>query len=753
MEPSEAKWTGTSLTILTITDPPTDRHKIVTARSAYAGRGVVDWLPAMSELVSLSHEGDVAVVTIANPPVNALSPGVPESIRRAIAAAANDPAVAAIIVIGAGRTFIAGADIREFGKVVSGEKPRLTLLPLLLEIEDCPKPVVMAIHGTAFGGGMEVALAGHYRVLAASAQVGQPEVKLGIIPGAAGTQRLPRLAGVAKAVEMCAFGEPVGAQEALALGIADRIIDGDLLAGAVAFAREVAGKPCPKTREREEKLRGADPAIFARAREQAGKTKRGQTAPLAAIEAVEAATRLPFDEGCAREAELFGECLYSTQSKALIHAFFAERAVSKIPDVPKDTAVLEIGRAAVIGAGTMGGGITMNYANAGIPVIVKETSQEALDRGMAIIRRNYAGSVKRGKLSQAAMDQRMALITPQLTYDGFDQADIIAEAVFEGMALKKQVFAEIDGIAKPGCILASNTSYLDIDEIASVTRRPEMVLGHHYFSPANVMRLLEIVRGRATSKAVLATSMALAKRLNKIGVLAGNARGFIGNRMLGPYLREAQFLVEEGAAVEDVNQALYDFGMAMGPLAMSDLAGLDVGWRIRKEFKHLEKPGVRVPLVADQLCEMGRFGQKTGRGWSQYDENRQPSHDPETAAMIERAAREAGIERRAISREEIVDRCLFALVNEGAHLLGEGIALRAADIDIVYLNGYAFPAWRGGPMFYADTVGLKTVLARVEEFRGRHGADLWTPAPLLMRLVESGAAFADFDKRGAAASA
>ncbi|SPE30870.1 3-hydroxyacyl-CoA dehydrogenase and enoyl-CoA hydratase/carnithine racemase [Candidatus Sulfopaludibacter sp. SbA6] len=711
----------------------------------------------MNELVILSHEGDVAVVTISNPPVNALSPGVPEGIRRSIAVAANDPAAVAIVVIGAGRTFIAGADIREFGKVVSGEKPRFTLLPMLLEIEDCPKPVVMAIHGTAFGGGMEVAMAGHYRVLAPSAQVGQPEVKLGIIPGAAGTQRLPRLAGVARAVEMCAFGEPIGAREALALGIADRIIEGDLegdlLAGAVAFAREVTGKPCPKTREREDKLRDVDPAIFARAREQARKTKRGQTAPLAAIEAVEAATRLPFHEGCAREAELFGECLYSTQSKALIHAFFAERAVSKIPDVPKDTPVLEIRRAAVIGAGTMGGGITMNYANAGIPVIVKEAGQEALDRGMAIIRKNYAGSVKRGKLSQSAMDQRMALITPQLTHDGFEQADIIAEAVFEGMALKKQVFAEIDAIAKPGCILASNTSYLDIDEIASVTRRPEMVLGHHYFSPANVMRLLEIVRGRATSKEVLATSMALAKRLNKVGVLAGNARGFIGNRMLMPYLREAQFLVEEGAAVEDVNQALYDFGMAMGPLAMSDLAGLDVGWRIRKEFRHLEKPGVRVPLVADQLCEMGRFGQKAGRGWSLYDENRQPSHDAETAALIERSAREAGIERRAISTKEILDRCLFALVNEGARLLGEGVALRAADVDIVYLNGYGFPAWRGGPMFYADTVGLKAVLARVEEFRGRHGADLWPPAPLLTRLAESGATFAGFDKQRGAESA
>ena len=706
----------------------------------------------MPELVSSHLQDSVSVITITNPPVNALSPGVPEGLRSAIAAAASDAAAIAIVVIGGGRTFIAGADIREFGKVVRGEKPRGSLLPLLLEIEDCAKPVVMAIHGTAFGGGLEVAMAGHYRVIAPAAQVGQPEVKLGIIPGAAGTQRLPRLAGVAKAVEMCAFGDPVSAREARACGIVDAIIETDLLAGAIAFARDAAGRPHSKVRERDEKLQGADAAIFERARQQAAKTRRAQTAPLAAIDAVEASTRLPFDQGCAFEAELFNRCLYSTQSKALIHAFFAERGVSKIPGIPTDAPVYEIRHAAVVGAGTMGGGITMNYANAGIPVIVKETSQEALDRGMAIIRKNYANTVKKGKLSQAAMDHRLALITPQLTYHGFDQADIIAEAVFEGMALKKQVFGELDAIAKPGCILASNTSYLDIDEIASATRRPELVLGHHYFSPANVMRLLEIVRGKATSKETLATSMALARRLNKVGVVAGNARGFIGNRMLSPYLREAQFLVEEGASVEDVNQALYDFGMAMGPLAMSDLAGLDVGWRVRKEFRHLEKPGVRVPLVSDRLCEMGRFGQKTGRGWSMYGENRQPSHDPETARMIEQAAREAGIERRAIPREEIVDRCILALVNEGAQVLGEGVALRAADIDTVYLNGYGFPAWRGGPMFYADTAGLGAVLARIEEFRARHGDDLWAPAPLLRRLAEAGGTFASLDQQKEAAA-
>jgi 3-hydroxyacyl-CoA dehydrogenase len=578
------------------------------------------------------------------------------------------------------------------------------------------------------------------------AQIGQPEVKLGIIPGAGGTQRLPRLAGIAKAVEMCAFGEPIGAAEAHAAGIVDRIIEGDLLAGAIAFAREVAGQPAPRTSQRNSKLGGSDPAIFQAARQQARKTKRGQTAPLAAIEAVEGATRLSFDEGCAREADLFRECLFSTQGKALIHAFFAERAASKIPGMAAGIQAREIQQAAVIGAGTMGGGITMSYVNAGIPVLLKETSREALDRGIATIRKNYAGSVKKGRLAQAAMDERMARITPQLSYQGFEEADIIVEAVFEGMALKKQVFAEIDAIAKPGCILASNTSYLDIDEIASATGRPGMVLGNHFFSPANVMRLLEIVRGNHTSPEAIATCMALARKLKKVGVLAGNCRGFIGNRMLGPYLREAQFLVEEGASVAEVNQALYDFGMAMGPLAMSDLAGLDVGWRIRKEFRHLERPGVRQPLVADLLCEMGRFGQKTGRGWSQYDENRTPSPDPETEALIEKTARDAGIERRSISSSEIVDRCILALINEGAKLLEEGIALRASDIDVVYLNGYAFPAWRGGPMFYADTVGLDQVLARVQEFERRHGSELWSQAPLLQRLAASGKTFSSFDQ-------
>ncbi len=626
----------------------------------------------MNDLVKLTRQGDIAVITIDNPPVNALSPGVPEGIQAAIEASAKDAGVRAVVMIGAGSTFIAGADIREFGKIVSGERPRLSLLPYLQSIEDSPKPVVVAIHGTAFGGGLETAMSGHYRVIAPGAQVGQPEVKLGLIPGAGGTQRLPRLAGVAKAAEMCAFGEPIKAQEALAVGIADRMIEGDLLEGAIAFAHEVADKPVPRTSERDEKLREANPALFAYAREQARKLKRGQRAPLAAIDAVEAATKLPFEEGCKREAELFNECLYATESKALIYAFFGERTVSKIPDIPKDTKTYDIRRAAVIGAGTMGGGIAMNFANAGIPVIVKEAAQEALDRGLATIRNNYAKTVAKGRLSQAAMDQRMALITAQLGYDGFEQADIIIEAIFENMAVKKQVFSELDKIAKQSCILASNTSSLDLDEIASVTTRPQMVIGNHFFSPANVMRLLEVVRGKATSNEVIATSMALGKRLNKVTVLARNCRGFIGNRIVAPYLREAHFLVEEGASVEQVNQALYDFGMAMGPLAMDDLTGLDVSWAIRKEFQRFEKPGVRKPVVPDLLCELGRFGQKTGRGWSKYDENRKPLADPETAALIQKAAAEAGIERRNITSEEIVERCIYALVNEGAQVLDEG---------------------------------------------------------------------------------
>ncbi|HMZ18934.1 MAG TPA: 3-hydroxyacyl-CoA dehydrogenase NAD-binding domain-containing protein, partial [Blastocatellia bacterium] len=638
-----------------------------------------------------------------------------------------------------------------FGKITSGQrKEGINFLDVIKSIEDCPKPTVAAIHGTAFGGGLEVAMGFHYRVAVASAQVGQPEVKLGLIPGAAGTQRLPRLAGVAKAVQMCADGNPVSAKDALAAGIIDRIVEGDLLEGALAFVREklAAGEQPPKTRERNEKLgdEAANTPIFEAARAQAKKSARGLLAPQAAIDAVEAATKLSFDEGVAYEKELFQKCLFSDQSKAMIHVFFGDREVQKIPGIGKDVQQIEIKKAAIIGAGTMGGGIAMNYANAGIPVILKETTQEALDRGVATIRKNYQNSVNKGRFPQAVMDKRMALITPQLSYDGFEEADIITEAVFEGMALKKEVFAELDKIAKPGAILASNTSTLDIDEIASATSRPEFVIGHHYFSPANVMRLLEIVRGQATSKEVIATSMSLAKRLKKVGVLVGNCYGFVGNRMLHQYGREAQFLVEEGAKPQDVDGALYKFGMAMGPLAVGDLAGLDVGWRIRKEFKHLEKPGLRYPKVADELCERGRYGQKTGAGWYKYDENRKASPDPEVEALIEQIAAEAGITRRTVTEEEILERTQYALINEGAKILAEGIALRAVDIDIVYINGYGYPAWRGGPMWYADTVGLKKVYDRVCEFHAEHG-EWWTPAPLLKELAEAGKTFAEYDKQ------
>jgi 3-hydroxyacyl-CoA dehydrogenase len=704
----------------------------------------------MSELVTLTQDGDIAVITVNNPPVNALSPGVPEGIAEAIAKIAADDSIKGAVMIGAGQTFIAGADIKEFGKITSGQrKEGINFLDVIKSIEDCPKPTVAAIHGTAFGGGLEVAMGFHYRVAVPSAQVGQPEVKLGLIPGAAGTQRLPRLAGVAKATQMCVDGNPISAKEALSLGIVDSIIEGDLLAGAIAFAKEkiASGEKPPKTRERNEKLgdEATNAPIFEAARAQAKKAARGMMAPQAAIDAVEAATKLSFDDGVAKEKELFQQCLFSDQSKAMIHVFFGEREVQKIPGIGKDTPQIAINKAAIIGAGTMGGGIAMNYANAGIPVIIKETTQEALDRGMATIRKNYQNSVNKGRFPQEVMDKRMALITPQLTYDGFEQADIITEAVFEGMALKKEIFAELDKIAKPGAILASNTSTLDIDEIASATSRPEWVIGHHYFSPANVMRLLEIVRGKATSNEVIATSMALAKRLKKVGVLVGNCYGFVGNRMLHQYGREAQFLVEEGAKPQDVDGALYKFGMAMGPLAVGDLAGLDVGWRIRKEHRHLEKPGVRYPKVADELCERGRYGQKTGAGWYKYDENRKAIPDPEVDALIEQIAAAQGITRRTVTEEEIIERTQYALINEGAKILEEGIALRAVDIDIIYLNGYGYPAWRGGPMWYGDTVGLKKVYDRVCQFHAEHG-EWWTPAPLLKELAEAGKTFADFDK-------
>jgi 3-hydroxyacyl-CoA dehydrogenase len=537
----------------------------------------------------------------------------------------------------------------------------------------------------------------------------------------------------------------------LKYGIVDKLIEGDLLQGALAFAREVAGRPGPKTRDRNQKLGTPEQnaPIFSAARDAAHKKARGMMAPVAAIAAVEAATKVPFDEGVATENKLFIDCLFSDQSKGMIHVFFGEREVAKIPDVPKDTPVIPVSSVAVVGAGTMGGGIAMSFANAGIPVTLKETDQAALDKGLNTIRKNYETSVKRGRFTPEFVEERLKLIKPTLSYDDFGKADMVIEAVFEGMALKKQVFGELDRVCKPGAILASNTSTLNIDEIAGATKRPQSVIGTHFFSPANVMRLLEIVRGKASGKDVIATCMQLSKKIGKIGVLVGNCRGFVGNRMFGPYRREAQFLAEEGAAVQDVDAALYDYGMAMGPMAVGDLAGLDVGWRIRKEFKHTEKPGVRQPIAEDKLCEMGRYGQKTGAGWYKYDENRRAIPDPEVARLVAQWAAEAGIKQHPISKEEMVDRCIYALVNEGARILEEGYALRAVDIDIIYINGYGFPAYRGGPMWYADTVGLKKVYDRVSEFHHQHGY-WWEPAPLLKKLAEEGKKFADFDKQKSA---
>jgi len=702
----------------------------------------------MDDLVQLTQDSDVAIITITNPPVNALSPGVAQGIAQKIAQVDKDDGVKAVVLIGSGRTFIAGADIKEFGKITSGKTQRgAGLLPLLMQMEDVRKPVVVAIHGAAFGGGLELAMAGHYRVAAPNAQMGQPEVKLGIIPGAGGTQRLPRLVGGAKAVEMCAEGNPIAAQEALKLGLVDRLIDGDLLAGAVTFAREVAGKPMRKTRERNEKLSmsAQNASVFAAAREKARTKQRGMMAPIAAIDAVEGATTMSFEEGCQLERKLFDECLFSDQSKALIHAFFGEREVSKIADIPKETPIIPVNSVAVVGAGTMGGGIAIVFANAGFPVLLKEADQPALDRGLATIQKNYMSSVKRGRFTQQFVEERLQLIKPTLRYDDFGDVDMVVEAVFEGMTLKKEVFKQLDRVCKPGAIFASNTSTLDIDEIAAATARADAVIGTHFFSPANIMRLLEIVRGKATSREVIATCMQLSKKLGKVGVLVGNCRGFVGNRMFGPYRREAQFLVEEGASIEAVDRALYDFGMAMGPMATGDLAGLDVGWRIRKEYRHLEKPGVRQPFAEDRLCELGRFGQKTGAGWYKYDENRCAVPDPEVDELVRTWARDAGIPQRKISSEEIVDRCIYALVNEGARILEEGIARRALDIDIIYLNGYGFPAYRGGPMWYADTVGLDKVYRRISDFHQQH-RELWEPASALKRLAEEGKILDEFSK-------
>jgi len=711
----------------------------------------------MNELVLLDKLNDIAVVTIDNPPVNAIGAGVPEGISAALDEAERDPGIRAVVIIGAGRTFVAGADIRELEDLAAGRGSGAPAMHGLFgRIEDFPKPIIMAIHGTALGGGLELAMAGHYRVASSDAKVGQPEVNLGIIPGAEGTQRLPRIVGIAAAIDLCVSGKPISAKAALELGLIDEIVETvftntgtiqeDLRDGAVEFARKVYAGPHSKTRNHNDKL--GDPAtnapLYAAGREQARRIRRNQTAPLAVVDAIEAAATLPFDEGCQKEHDIFFKCIATDQARAMIHAFFAERAVSKVPGISKDTPVSAIRSAAIIGAGTMGGGISMALANAGISVILKDTETSALDRGIAAIHKNYLTSVQKGRFTPRFVEERMAMIHPQTGYDGFESVDIIIEAVFENMALKKQIFAEIDKVAKPDCILATNTSTLDIDEIAAVTSRPSMVIGTHFFSPANIMRLVEIVRSDTTADVMVASALALAKKLGKVGVVVGNSWGFVGNRMMFPYMREAQFLVEEGATPSQVDKVLYDFGMAMGIFAVDDMGGIDIAWRVRQERKHLQKPGVRAPLVPDKLYDLGRLGQKTGKGWYLYGDDRKPIADPEVQTLIETTAKAAGIQRRVISDSEILERCLYAMINEGARILDEGYASRAADIDVIYISGYGFPAYHGGPMWYADTVGLKKIYDRIVEFEKQHG-EMWEPAPLLKRLAAIGGTFAGYD--------
>ena len=704
----------------------------------------------MADLVRYELKDGVAVLTIDNPPVNALSPAVWEAIDQGVQRGAADAAAEAIVLIGSGSTFIAGADIKVFD-VLKTPQDSMTRSggthALLRRMEDSTKPLVAAIHGNALGGGMEVAMSCHFRVATKDAKVGQPEVLLGIIPGAGGTQRLPRLAGAELALQMCTDGKPVPAPKAKAAGMIDEVVDGDLLTGAIAFAKaKAAAHHIRKVREiaisADEAKKGLE--ACARMRESLAKTAKGMRAPYAVVDAVEAGLQHGFDAGSVRERELFSDCVVSTESKALRHLFFAEREVAKVPDVPKDTPTKDIKRAAVVGAGTMGGGIAMNYANAGIPVLLKEVDQAALDRGIATIRRNYEVTMSKGKMTAEQVEKTMALITPTTSYDGFDQVDIVTEAVFENMELKKATFAEIAKVTRPDCILASNSSTLDIDQFGKASGRAAQVLGHHYFSPANVMKLLEIVRGRETSKEVIATSLKLAKKLGKVGVVVGNCFGFVANRMLAYYMREAYLLLEEGASVPQIDKVLTEFGLPVGPYGMQDIAGIDVGARIRQYLKSIGKSRAEGPQseLPDRLFEMGRYGQKTGAGWYKYDapgsRNRTP--DPLIDQMAEDVAKKRGIARRPVSDEEIVARIMTALANEGARVLEDGYATRAGDIDIVYAYGFGFPRHRGGPMFYADTVGLPTVLRRVQEYRARFG-DYWEPAPLLEKLVAEGRGF------------
>src|SRR5579883_172689 len=688
------------------------------------------------QIVTSERVGAVAVLTINNPPVNALSHAERSGIKSGVDAAIAESAVKAIVLICAGRTFVAGADITEFGKPM--KEPGLHAI--IETIENSAKPVIAAIHGTALGGGLELALACQFRVGVADAKFGLPEVKLGILPGAGGTQRLPRVVGVPMALDMITSGDTIGAKQARETGLIDEIVTGDLRAGAIAFAERVLREKLPLRRVRDlnDKLGVADADLFKNYRSTLAKRKRGLEAPQACVDAVEAAATLPFEQGLKRERELFTKLLSGEQSKAQRYFFFAEREANKIPDVPADTPAKTIRKAAVIGAGTMGGGIAMNFANVGIPVTVIEANQAALDRGLGIVRKNYEISASRGGMSAEDIDRRMALIKGSLSYDDIADADLVIEAVFEDMALKKEVFAKLDRIAKPDAILATNTSTLDVNAIAASTKRPESVVGLHFFSPANVMRLLEIVRGAKTSKPVIASSMALAKTIRKVPVLVGVCDGFVGNRMLAQRGREAERLLIQGALPHQVDKVLTDFGFPMGPFAMGDLAGLDVGWRVR------QARGTKAP-IADALYEAGRLGQKTSAGYYHYEPgSRAPIPDPEVEKIIVAVSKKLGVERQSIPEPEMLERLVYPMINEGAKILDEGIALRPSDIDVIWIYGYGWPIYRGGPMHYADQVGLKKIHDRLADFAQRFNEPALKPAPLLARLAAEGKGFAEW---------
>lgn len=696
----------------------------------------------MSDVVTLERQGAVAVITVNNPPVNALGIAVRQGLQSSFEAAEADPEVKAIVLLCEGRTFIAGADITEFGK-----PPQAPGLPEVVDnIEAGNKPSVAVIHGTALGGGLEVALSCHYRIARNDAKVGLPEVKLGLLPGAGGTQRLPRVVGVEKALDMIVSGAPISAPDAEKLGVVDALFDGELLAAGLKFAEQlIADNRGPRrTGERTDKLEGVDnAALVAAKRAEIQKKTPALFSPPRCVSAVEASFTLPLAEGLERERELFMECLNSPQRAALVHAFFTERLASKVDGLPKDTPVRDIKSAGVIGGGTMGVGIAMCFANAGIPAKILEISAEARDQAMQRARDTYGMSVKRGSLTEAALEKRMALISGVTDYADLADVDVVVEAVFEDMGVKKKVFEALDTHCKPGAILASNTSSLDLNEIASFTKRPEDVVGLHFFSPANVMRLLEVVRGEKTSNEVLATAMDIGKKLRKVAVPVGVCDGFVGNRMVFQYGREAEFLLEEGATPEQVDGALRKFGMAMGVLAMRDLSGLDIGLAIRNRQRETLSPEFKLPTITDKLAAAGMLGQKTGKGFYLYEKgSRTPQPNPALPAILEAASKEQGTERRELSDEYIIERTMYALINEGAKILEEGIAQRASDIDVIYINGYGFPAHQGGPMFYADSIGLDKVYARIREFHEQLGA-WWKPAPLLEKLAKEGRKFAD----------